>query len=116
MNNSASNTQTKLCRDCKHLAKSSVGDSQSWKCMAPENVRAVTTDLVTGEAVFHRRNINCYAARQESADRQVYTCGPEGLWFKEAPPKFVEPVKHTGATDLRAKNSAGDLLSQLDKM
>lgn len=105
-------TQPKLCRDCTHLAKSSVGDAQSWKCMAPQNILSRSVDLVTGAPITIRRNLNCYFARMEHADGAEFSCGQTGRWFEPAPPKFEDPkpkpVDH--------KSNAADLLKQLDFM
>jgi hypothetical protein len=108
-----SGEQPKLCRDCTHLAKSSVGDAASWKCMAPQNITSREVDLVNGETVLKRRWLTCYEAR---ADGVIDSCGSKGQWFEPAPPRFLEPSAIIPSSVKRPPIGAADLLSQLDSM
>lgn len=115
-------TTPKLCRDCKHLAKSSVGDAQSWKCMAEQNIISRDVDLVTGEMIVRRHFLTCYDARRHALARTdnhqltVENCGPEGRWFEERPAQFMEVVPTGKPGQFTSRPVAADLLSQLDSM
>lgn len=102
----------KFCRDCEHLAKSSLQGPGNWKCMAPQNIYSKGIDMVTGEQVIKRVFLTCYDTRTESSPG-LDSCGPEAKWFKlRELPSIVEPAPGSSS---RAK-CADDLLSQLDAM
>ena len=109
--------QSKLCINCKHLARSSMAGAENWKCFAEPNVVSREIDLVTGETVVKRHFLTCYDARAANVKRHE-NCGPEGKWFEPAPPKFEESgsVPATSLAIRNARKDATDLLSQLDKM
>ena len=113
--------QPKLCRDCEHLAKSSIGDSHSWKCMSPQNIISKDLDLVTGDTVVKRVYATCYDARTSCDPDQMgnpLSCGPNGAWFEAR--KFMEVIPVPGRpgafTSVPRGVDAKDLLQQLDFM
>lgn len=112
-----SNTQPKLCCNCKHIAKSAIAGPENWKCFAEQNIESREMDLVTGLILVRRWFLTCYDARAAGVQRRE-NCGPQGRWFEEAPPKFEEVVTtgKPGGFTSRERSSATDLLSQLDSM
>lgn len=99
-------SETKFCINCKHVAKNGSGDTKRYRCLAPQNVRRETVDLVTGEKVIIFNAETCYDARQAG------WCSAEGSWFEQSPPKFYEPAVKPSPLS----RTADDLLSQLDSM
>ncbi len=78
---------TNYCVNCKHLASSSSGDSERYRCLAPQNITAI--DLVTGNKVA--RVLFCYEHRTDISNDPNY-CGAEAKWFEQRPVyKLPEP-------------------------
>lgn len=102
--------QPKLCVNCKHIGRNGSGDSLKFKCFAPANIRCEKVDLVTGQQYKIFRHETCYLARQ-GFDGAVDSCGADGKWFEEAPPKIDLPEPKP-----TAKYGADALLAQLDRM
>lgn len=99
----AGEPRPKFCINCKHIGRNGSGDAKRYRCLAPQNVRRETIDLVTGEKTILFNAETCYDARQAG------WCSAEGSWFERAPPRIeVQAAKMPSA--------ATDLLSQLDKM
>lgn len=106
----AGEPRPKLCVNCKHIGRNGSGDPLKFKCFAPANIRCEKTDLVTGATYKIFRHETCYLARQ-GYDGTVDSCGADGKWFEEAPPKIDLPEPKPAG-----KYAAADLLSQLDSM
>jgi len=103
-----------ICAECAHLLGRRINreSAPQWKCAAPQNLKDLSRDPVTGDAVYKFYHESCYDAREASE-----ACGPSGLWFK----LYEYPQQNTASLQLgpRGKKpsaSADSLLAELDKL
>ena len=102
-------SEPRLCSECRYLVgrRSYPEMAAEWKCHAKENISSISTDLVTGLAVYHLRFKSCYDARLLEAGADG--CGSAGKWWV----KYVQPDFRIAKSS--SQRTAEDLLKELDE-
>lgn len=102
-----------ICAECAHLLgrRINLESAPQWRCAAPQNLKDLSRDLVTGNAVYKFHHESCYDARQEST-----ACGQAGAWFK----LYEYPKQNTSDLQLggrrKATGNADSLLAELNNL
>lgn len=70
-------SETKLCKDCKHLRVANNSNHMYAKCHAPSQY---TTSIVTGERIYAPKFSFCTIQRISD---DMHTCGESARWFEQ---------------------------------
>jgi len=95
-----------LCSYCSHLigVRASLEKADSWKCGAPQNLLASSTDLVTGLEIRIYKLPTCYEHRAGD-----FGCSKAGNWYEE----YKHPVQVPAPAPAQVKAKAAISLADL---
>lgn len=99
----------RICVNCKHCGTNASGNVAAFKCFSPNNPS--TINLVSGA-----KNYTVTYCESQRASTLRGTCGQQGLWFEQAPPKQAlvpTPQVEIGTGKMKVKLAGGNLADML---